>query len=58
MAAVYAALFEADQAMTCLKKAFSERDPRLLLLKAHPMFDSLRHDAPFIELLRKIGLQK
>jgi tetratricopeptide (TPR) repeat protein len=58
MAAVYAALFEADQAVTCLKKAFSERDPRLLLLKAHPMFDSLRHDAPFIELLRKIGLQK
>ena len=44
--------------MTCMKKSFSERDPRLLLLKAHPMFDSLRHDAPFIELLRKIGLQK
>ncbi len=57
LAAVYAALLEPDQAMTCLKKALSERDPRLLLLKVHPMIDFLRRDPSFIELLRKIGLQ-
>ncbi len=57
LAAVYAALLEPDQAITCLKKALSERDPRLLLLKVHPMLDFLRRDPSFNELLRKIGLQ-
>ena len=56
LAAVYAALLEPDQAMTCLKKGLGERDPRLLLLKVHPMIDFLRRDPSFIELLRKIGL--
>jgi TolB-like protein/Tfp pilus assembly protein PilF len=58
LAPVYAALFEKEQAFACLDKALSERDPRLLLLKVHPMFDFLRRDARFIELLDKIGLPK
>jgi TolB-like protein/Tfp pilus assembly protein PilF len=58
LAPVYAALFEKDQAFACLQKSLSERDPRLIQLKVHPMFDFLRRDPQFIELLDKIGLSK
>jgi serine/threonine protein kinase/TolB-like protein/Tfp pilus assembly protein PilF len=58
LAPVYAAVFEKEQAFACLEKALTERDPRLLLLKVHPMFDFLRRDPQFIELLGKIGLPK
>lgn len=58
LAPVYAALLEKDQAFACLERALSERDPRLLLLKVHPMFDFLRRDPLFSEMLGKIGLPK
>jgi cytochrome c-type biogenesis protein CcmH/NrfG len=58
LAPVYAALFEKEQAFACLEKALGERDPMLLLLKVHPMFDFLRRDPQFIEIQGKIGLPK
>jgi serine/threonine protein kinase/tetratricopeptide (TPR) repeat protein len=58
LASVYAVLFEKDQAHACLEKSLRERDPRLIWLKVHPMFDFLRRDPQFIELQGKIGLPR
>jgi tetratricopeptide (TPR) repeat protein len=55
-AAVYASLGDKDQAFSWLEKAYSERDGQLLYLKISPMFDPLRSDPRFRELLKKIGL--
>ncbi len=50
-------LGERDQALTWLKKAYEERSDHLLLLGVEPIYDPLRNDPRFIELLRGIGLQ-
>jgi tetratricopeptide (TPR) repeat protein len=56
IAMVYAALGDADQAMTWLDKAYSERfNPSVLL---RPGFDSLRSDGRFQALERRIGLTR
>ncbi len=56
IASVYAGLGEKDQALFCLEKALAQKDAGLILLKVHPMFDSVRYDLRFVELLKKIGL--
>jgi adenylate cyclase len=56
IASVYAGLGEKDQALFCLEKALAQRDAGLVLLKVHPMFDAVRYDLRFVELLKKIGL--
>jgi eukaryotic-like serine/threonine-protein kinase len=56
MALVYAGLGEKDQAFTWLEKAYEERSFQMQYLKVEPRWDSLRSDARFADLLRRIGL--
>ena len=56
LAAVHAALGNADQAMQQLEHAFDERVGRLTFLNVEPMFDPLRNDPRFRDLCRRIGL--
>jgi tetratricopeptide (TPR) repeat protein len=51
---VYAGLGQKDQAFAWLEKSIQERDERLVWLKVDPMFDSLRSDPRYGELLRRL----
>ncbi len=51
---VYAGLGQKDQAFAWLEKGFQERDNRLIWLKVDPMFDNLRCDPRFADLLRRL----
>jgi predicted nucleic acid-binding protein len=55
-AAVYAGLGEKDQAFAWLEKAYGERTSRLGYLKVEPLWDPLRSDPRFADLVRRIGL--
>lgn len=52
----YTGLAEKDQALRWLKKAHQERSANLVFLNADPLFDGLRSDNRFQELVRRIGL--
>jgi serine/threonine protein kinase/Tfp pilus assembly protein PilF len=52
----YIGLGEKDQAFEWLEKSIEERSPGLAWLKVWPAFDSLRSDARFQSLLRRMGL--
>lgn len=56
MAEVYSSLGEKDQAFECLNKAYEQRDVQLVSLKVTPTLDSLRADARFADLVRRVGL--
>ncbi|MEO8436329.1 MAG: tetratricopeptide repeat protein, partial [Pyrinomonadaceae bacterium] len=56
IATIYTGLGEKDQAFAWLDKAYDGRDSILVLLKVEPMFDSLRSDPRFTDLLRRVGL--
>ena len=56
IALVYVGLNDKDQAMVWLEKAYQARfNPSILF---RPSFDSLRADARFRDLLRRIGLSE
>ncbi len=55
-AVVYAGLGEKDQAFASLEKAYGERTSRLGYLKVEPLWDPLRSDPRFADLVRRIGL--
>ncbi len=55
IALVYLGLGKKDQALAWLEKAYEERDSLLTSLK-EPMFDSLRSEPGFQDLLRRMGL--
>ncbi len=46
---------ETDLAFDWLERAYRERDPVMISLKAFPPFDPLRSDPRFDDLLRRIG---
>jgi len=52
-AIVYAGLKDNDKAIEYLNKAFEARHPGLVLIRIEPMFDGLRSDARFQELIRR-----
>ena len=53
---VHAVCSEMDDAIACVKRAVDERDPLLWYLGVHPMFDALRADPRYPELLRSVNL--
>ncbi len=55
IAAVHAALGQKDQAFAWLEKAYGERDNWLVNVKVEPMFDPLRSDPRFQDLLRRMN---
>jgi tetratricopeptide (TPR) repeat protein len=57
MSFVYCGLGDKDQAMAWLEKAYEVRDPWLTGLKVDPIFDSLRSDPRFVDLLHRVGLK-
>lgn len=52
----YATVNEPDRAFAWLEKAFEIRDPSLVRLKVDPMWDPIRDDPRFSDLIRRIGL--
>jgi serine/threonine-protein kinase len=54
MARVYLGLDDKDQAMHWLEKSYEERYGILVYLRVEPLFDSLRADPRFEDLLRRI----
>ncbi|MGQ0763144.1 MAG: TPR end-of-group domain-containing protein [Acidobacteriota bacterium] len=56
IALIHAALGENDLAFDWLEKAVAEKDVELILLKVNPLFDSLRDDPRFQNLLRRMKL--
>ena len=56
VALVYAGLEDKDQAFTWLEKAYEERFNRLAYLKVEAVWDPLRSDPRFADLLRRVGI--
>ncbi len=55
VAKIYSVVGEKDQAFAHLEKAYEERHPDFIELKAEPLLDSLRSDPRFADLLRRVG---
>ena len=55
-AIVYVGLGDKNRAFEWLNKADEERNDYLIYLKCEPMFDPVRSDPRFAELVRRIGL--
>jgi serine/threonine protein kinase/Tfp pilus assembly protein PilF len=56
-AVIYAGLGKKDQALEWLEKAYEDRSEPLVYLKSEPLFDLLRENPQFSDLMRRIGLQ-
>jgi DNA-binding SARP family transcriptional activator/TolB-like protein len=56
LAVVHAGLGEKEQALGWLERAFDKHAVDLFTLKVEPMFDGLRADPRFTNLLRRVGL--
>ncbi len=56
IAALHTRLGDKDQALAALKQGLSEKDGGLVELKVAPVFASLRDDARFADLLKRVGL--
>ena len=52
---IYVGLDEKDEAFAWLEKAYQERSWWLVWIKMDPKVDSLRSDARFTDLMRRIG---
>ena len=55
-ALVYVGLEDKDQAFSWLEKAYEERFYRLAYVKVEALWDPLRSDARFMDLLRRVGI--
>jgi serine/threonine-protein kinase len=56
-AIIYTGLGQKDDAFKWLEKAYQERSNRLVFLNVLPIFNTLRSDRRFINLLQRMGLQ-
>lgn len=54
-AEMYTRIGDKEHALEFLEKAYSERADQLTLLKVHPVFDPLRSDSRYRELMRRVG---
>lgn len=55
-ALIYVGLGDKEKAFLYLEKAWQEKHGSLISIKVEPLFDNLRSDARFIELLQKMNL--
>ncbi len=55
IAIIYIGLGQKEQALTWLERAYEERSWSLSLLKVHPVYDPLRDDPRFPELLARMN---
>jgi tetratricopeptide (TPR) repeat protein len=53
---IYVGLGEKDQAIAYLQKVYAEHTQHVVDFKMHPMFDPLRNDPRFIQLIKQVGL--
>jgi hypothetical protein len=58
VALVYAALGDKDSAFLWLEKAYEDKSSFMTTLKYWTVFDPLRSDPRFKDLLRRVGLQE
>lgn len=58
VAMFYAGLGDKDKALAWLERAFDEQSPCLVVLKVDPLFDSLRSDPRFQDLVRRMNFPK
>jgi TolB-like protein/DNA-binding winged helix-turn-helix (wHTH) protein/Flp pilus assembly protein TadD len=54
----YLGLGEYDQAFSWLEEAYEEQSNLLQFLKVHPIFDPIRDDPRFADLVRRVGLAR
>jgi serine/threonine-protein kinase len=57
IAIIYSGLGDEDNAMSWLEQAYTEHAGPLIWLGVHPIYDPLRGNPRFQELLRKLGLR-
>ncbi len=55
---IYIGLDNKDKTFEYMEKAYFEREPWMIYIKTLPLFDSLHSDPRFIELVKKMGLDK
>jgi TolB-like protein/DNA-binding winged helix-turn-helix (wHTH) protein/Flp pilus assembly protein TadD len=55
IAGVYAGLGEKDRAFSSLEQSYQDRHPWLVMLRVSPIFDPLRSDPRYSELVGRIG---
>src|SRR5262249_54290721 len=55
-ASLYADLGDRSNAFKWLEKAFQERERVMVVLNVHPLFDPIRNDPRFLDLVRRVGL--
>lgn len=53
----YVGLDDRDRAFAALERAYDEGSNIVQFLRTHPLYDPLRNDPRFAELLRRVGLQ-
>ncbi|MBZ5629820.1 MAG: winged helix-turn-helix domain-containing protein [Acidobacteriia bacterium] len=58
LAAAYVGMNNQDEALAWLQKAYEEHSGTLTCLKVDPIYDPLRGDPRFQELLRRVGLEQ
>ncbi len=58
LAILYTGLGDKDKALEQLNHAYEERDGWIICLRVEPLFDPLRSDPRFQDLIRRIGLEK
>jgi serine/threonine protein kinase/Tfp pilus assembly protein PilF len=56
LALIHMGLGETDEAFAQLERAYADHSAWMIHLKAEPMFDSIRTDARFENLMRRVGL--
>jgi TolB-like protein/DNA-binding winged helix-turn-helix (wHTH) protein/Tfp pilus assembly protein PilF len=56
IANIYAGLGEKDLAFTWLDKAYRQHSAGMITLKQSPVYDRLRSDPRFVDLLRRVGI--
>ncbi len=56
LAEIYSALGQTEEAFEWLNKAYEQHDMQMVSLLTNPTLDSLRSDARFDGLVRRVGL--